>query len=242
MKRFLVVILVAMFPTSMVHGGTEEYSAKQTAVPQPCPSWYADREWNVSLWGTYAFTANDYPTVLNSNTLLGPTKHDTYLETDHAWGGGVDAKYFFAHYFGIGVEGYALDVRQSFPHVFIPFFGPGNNGIAETGHSRTAIGAVLGSFTLRYPIGCSRIAPYLLAGGGAIFGGGQTTTVSGTAIPDGVISVRSGSRTKMVGQFGGGFEVRLTPHVGLISDFTWNVIDGRDNNFGMARSGINFAF
>jgi hypothetical protein len=56
------------------------------------------------------------------------------------------------------------------------------------------------------------------------------------------ITSRSGARTKAVGQFGGGLEVRLTPHIGIINDFTWNVIDGRDNNFGMARTGINFAF
>jgi hypothetical protein len=48
--------------------------------------------------------------------------------------------------------------------------------------------------------------------------------------------------TKAIGQFGGGLEIRVTPHIGLINDFSWNVIDGRNNNFGMARSGINFAF
>jgi hypothetical protein len=51
-----------------------------------------------------------------------------------------------------------------------------------------------------------------------------------------------GSETKAIGQFGGGLEIRLTPHIGLINDFSWNVVDGRDNNFGMARTGINFAF
>jgi hypothetical protein len=36
--------------------------------------------------------------------------------------------------------------------------------------------------------------------------------------------------------------VRLTPHTGLINDFSWNIIEGSNNNFGMARTGINFAF
>jgi hypothetical protein len=44
------------------------------------------------------------------------------------------------------------------------------------------------------------------------------------------------------GQFGGGVEIRLTPHIGIIHDFNWNVIDGHDNNFGMVRTGISFAF
>jgi hypothetical protein len=98
----------------------------------------------------------------------------------------------------------------------------------------------LGTFTLRYPLGCSRFTPYLFAGSGAIFGGGQTTTL--LMLVDEEITSRSGARTKAVGQFGGGLEVRLTPHIGIINDFTWNVIDGRDNNFGMARTGIDFAF
>jgi len=45
-----------------------------------------------------------------------------------------------------------------------------------------------------------------------------------------------------MGQFGGGVEVRITPHIGWIADFSWNVVDGPHNNFGMARTGINFAF
>jgi hypothetical protein len=45
-----------------------------------------------------------------------------------------------------------------------------------------------------------------------------------------------------MGQFGGGLEVRITPHIGVTGDFSWNVVDGPHNNFGMVRSGLNFAF
>jgi len=206
-----------------------EYSGKETkqVAPPPCPQWYADNEFNVSLWGTYLFTANDWA-------------DDRYVESDHAWGGGLDVKYFFRRYFGIGIEGYALDVRQSYPHVFIPFIGIGNGGIAETAHDRRAIGSVLGTFTLRYPIPCTRFAPYVFAGGGAVFGGGQKTTF--IAIPDGEVTSRSGSTTEGIGQFGGGIEIRITPHIGWMNDFSWNVVDGPDNDFGVVRSGITFAF
>jgi hypothetical protein len=241
MKKLFSLLCATVVLIPAAYGGPQLFSSKDTTV-QPCPIWYADREWNVSLWGTYAFTANDYPTLGNSNPFLVVPKHDTYIEADHAWGGGIDAKYFFARYFGLGVEGYGLDVNQSFPHVLIPFFGPNNGSIAGTAHDRRTVGSILGTFTLRYPIGCSRFAPYVFAGGGVIFGGAQTSTFSFTAIPDGEVTLRSGSTTKAVGQFGGGFEVRITPHIGLINDFTWNVIDGRDNNFGMARTGINIAF
>jgi hypothetical protein len=244
MKRFLVVVSVAMLSTVAARAGPEGYSSEETAAAQPCPKWYGDREWNVSLWGTYAFTANDYPTVQNSVPgSLGFATHDTYLEADHAWGGGADAKFFFMRYFGIGVEGYALDVDQSFPDIFIDFFGLGSGrNFVRTSHDSRVIGSVLGTLTLRYPIGCSRFAPYVFAAGGAIFGGSQFTHVDTTSIGDVAFTSRSGARTRAVGQFGGGVEVRLTPHIGLTNDFTWNVVDGRDNNFGMVRTGLTFAF
>ena len=48
--------------------------------------------------------------------------------------------------------------------------------------------------------------------------------------------------TKLTGQFGYGLEIRFTRHIGWMSDFSWNVIDGPKNNFGMVRSGLTFAF
>ena len=45
-----------------------------------------------------------------------------------------------------------------------------------------------------------------------------------------------------IGQVGGGMEIRLTPHIGWVSDFSWNFVDGPNNNFGMVRTGVNFAF
>lgn len=248
MKRTLFHLLALAFLHSTLHAGGGETSSKDTTATQPCPSWYADREWNVSLWGTYAFTSNEYPTLDNASRggvvpIGGATlpEHDRYLEADHAWGGGLDVKFFFARYFGVGIEGYVLDVRQSYPDVNIDFFdiGSGRNH-ARLAHDRRAVGSALGTFTFRYPIPCSRFAPYAFIGGGAIFGGGQQSTIINP--PDAVVSIRSGTETKLVGQAGGGFEVRLTPHIGLINDFTWNVVDGRDNNFGMVRSGVNFAF
>src|SRR2546423_2193570 len=99
MKRWLIVTCALGAAASIAFGGTETYTGKnvkQTVQQQaPCPEWYRDQEWDVSLWGTYAFTGEEW---LN----------DTYLGVDHAWGGGLDAKYFFHRYFGVGIEGYAL--------------------------------------------------------------------------------------------------------------------------------------
>lgn len=224
---FFSVTLTLLF-ASVLSAGPEGYSGKEmktTVAPAPCPQWYADREWNIDLWGTYVFTGNEW-------------REDRYIQDDHAWGGGVDLKYFFHRYFGIGVEGWVVDARREFLEV---------SGVevfqARIEHESRAIGSVLGTLTLRYPIRCSRFSPYVFAGGGAIFGGGERERYhSSLGLLPRISTEHLGSTTEAVGQFGGGLEIRLTPHIGWLSDFSWNVVDGRENNFGMARSGVNFAF
>src|SRR5438094_6496948 len=198
---------------------------KQVAAPPPCPECYADREFNVSLWGTYIFTGNNW-------------QDDRYLESDHAFGGGIDLKYFFHRYFGVGIEGWAVDARRAFEDVFVDL----NNGVFDvhTAHESRAVGSVLGTLTLRYPIPCTRFSPYLFGGAGGICGGGERTNV---VVNDGIIRTeQTGSESGAVGQVGGGMEVRFTPHIGWVSDFSWNFVDGPKNNFGMVRTGVNFAF
>jgi len=39
-----------------------------------------------------------------------------------------------------------------------------------------------------------------------------------------------------------GREHRLTPDIGIINDFSWNVVNGDENHFGMVRGGVRFAF
>jgi hypothetical protein len=234
MKKLMLSMLGFGAIASLAFAGTETYGGKemkQVAAPLPCPEWYADREFNVSLWGTYAFTGNEWA-------------NDRYLEADHAWGGGLDVKYFFARYFGIGVEGWAVDARRAF--VIDNDFDnpvPGHN----IGHDSRAVGAVLGTLTLRYPFHCSRFSPYIFGGGGAIFGGGQRPENVLVAEPGEGLDIvqtqgHTDSETKAIGQVGGGLEIRITPHIGWISDFSWNFVDGPKNNFGMARTGVNFAF
>src|SRR5437764_13470070 len=97
-------------------GGLESDSKNVAIAQQPSPGWYAENEWNVNLFGAYAFTTN---------------ASDRYLDVDHGFGGGIDAKYFFARYFGLGVEGYALSAdrlridRKGFYFLSLPpfFFG-----------------------------------------------------------------------------------------------------------------------
>src|SRR5207237_137036 len=109
------------------------------------------------------------------STSEGSTVHgtfDRYIGGDHAWGGGGDIKYFFRRYFGVGIEAFALDAKKG---GFDIDLRPLDNVFLHDrfSHQRT-ISSVLGTFTLRYPIAGSRFAPYAWAGGGAIFGGGES--------------------------------------------------------------------
>jgi len=109
-------------------------------------------------------------------------------------------------------------------------------------HDSRAVGAVLGTLTLRYPFHCSRFSPYIFGGGGAIFGGGERDTFTDSENPDVLTNFHSDTQTEAIGQVGGGLEIRFTPHIGWVSDFSWNFVDGPKNNFGMVRTGVNFAF
>ena len=69
---------------------------KQVAYVPPCPDWYGDREWNVNLFGTYAFTNTEFAPnpslidIVQSTSEGGPVlgTYDRYIGGDHAWGGG----------------------------------------------------------------------------------------------------------------------------------------------------------
>src|SRR5260370_11859227 len=158
MKRPLMSLLGLSLIASAAFAGVG-YSGKEIkqVAPPPCPEWYADREFNVSLWGTYVFTGTNWI-------------DDRYIEADHAWGGGIDLKYFFMRYVGVGIEGWAMDARHARQDAFIDF----SDGIFASSIHRenNAIGAVLGTLTLPYRIPCTRFAPYIFRGAGLIFGGG----------------------------------------------------------------------
>jgi len=113
MKSLLTAVLTSILATALFAGDYTGKELKQ-AAPPPCPEWYKDNEWNVSLWGTYLFTNTDYSRNLDLVDVVQSTvegagvlgEYDRYVGDDHAWGGGGDIKYFFHRYFGVGIEGY----------------------------------------------------------------------------------------------------------------------------------------
>jgi hypothetical protein len=235
MNKLILSLLSGAALVATSYAGPEQYSGKemkQVAAPAPCPEWYGARELDVSVWGAFAFPGNSGSRSLAAiadahedneggridNIGAPQLSNDLFLNTNTAFGGGGDVKYFFNKYIGIGAEGYAL----------------GGHGI---------LGGAIGTVTLRYPIGCSRWAPYGFGGIGAAFGGSYEVAGE-TAIDNEEFFSREvdQSGARLQGQGGAGIEYRLTKHVGMTADFSWNILDGRDNNFGMVRTGINFAF
>lgn len=228
MKKLTLSLCAAVAMATAAYAGTETYTKESKSVaPPPCPQWYADNEFNLTLSGVYAWTGNDW-------------EDDRYFGFDHAWGGAIDAKYFVHRYFGFGVQGWLAKGNSrgtTLDNGFVRVSG--NNGDDDD-----AVGGVLGTFTLRFPISCSRWAPYVWIGGGGVWGGGRDHDFFlDPAQPFGVVRRDfHDSEGKAVGQVGGGFEVRFSPHLGWTNDVSWNIVSGADNNFGMARTGLNFAF
>jgi len=252
MKKILFALALASSMPFLAFGGGFDGKEMKQVAPAPCPDWYADNEWNVNLWGTYLFTNTAYDPNLwlvdvtqstsEGNPVYGT--FDKYVGGDHAWGGGGDIKYFFHRYFGLGIEGFVVDAHKTGFDIFEDQRTQVFTRI-KTRHER-AIGAVLGTFTFRYPIPCTRFAPYAWAGIGGIFGGGESDQLITVGPPDAFLvdarTEHSGSRSELLTQFGGGLEVRITKNIGWTNDLSWGVVDGPRNNFGMIRSGLNIAF
>lgn len=217
MKKLTLSLIIWSVFHGLAYSGTP---VDKNVVAPPCPVWYGDNEWNVGIWGAYAFTGTEFSPNLDLTDLVVSTTEgqtvlgtfDRYMGGDNAWGGGMDIKYFFGRYFGIGIQGFGLSAKRSgFDIDMRPldgvFFG-------EKTTDRRVIGSVLGTLTLRYPIPCSRFSPYAWAGVGAIFGGGESDRLITTEIegapepPEGELpfvnatTVHSDSRTELMGQFG----------------------------------------
>src|SRR4029077_2730913 len=81
----------------------------------------------------------------NERVNIGQVSKNELFARDNTWGGGVDVKYFFSKYIGVGLEGVGLAAKTNFA------------------------GGGLGTLTVRYPFG--RFAPYAFGGVGFIDGG-----------------------------------------------------------------------
>jgi opacity protein-like surface antigen len=256
---FCALFALLVVAPAIYADGPERYSGKEKEVMQPAPpvcDFYRAHEWDLGIWAAYAFAADDgqfdvpdddpfvpdddpftldiftgfsaEPAIFNKNERIniGQVSKNEMFGRDDVFGGGVDIKYFWSRYFGVGIEGLGLAAKTNFA------------------------GGGLLTFTARYPWG--RFAPYVTGGLGFI-GGGSTLykffnekheygvlidpLVPTTQI-NAVISEReywtvdpvSNNKIRALGQLGAGLEFRVTCHIGLMADFTWNFVFGQDRD------------
>ena len=265
---FCALFALFVVAPALYADGPEKYSGKEKEVMQPAPpvcDFYRAHEWDLSIWGAYAFAAdtgrNDFNTARNEvgslindpfspdtdpftsdratgftgeprsqnpreRVNMGQISKNELFGRDDTFGGGVDVKYFFSKYFGVGVEALGLAAKRNFA----------GGGLLTT--------------TARFPFG--RFAPYVTGGMGFIDGGAtlyeffnERPTKLGN--PPGTPTVNLGSyvlkerefftvdavanhRLRALGQLGAGLEFRVTCHIGLMADFTWNMVFGQENH------------
>jgi hypothetical protein len=245
MKPYTLALIVFCALGAACFAGTDRYSGKEMkeVAPVPCAEFYGDREFTVSVWGAYAFssTENDRTSIEDTDDIGIFGTYDRFLAEDHAWGGGIDAKYFFMRYFGVGVEGLALSGHSKRARLDGGPDATANEEFYEGDNH--LVGGALGTLTLRYPFHCSRFAPYVWVGGGGYFGGKNDRLNSVGGGEGGRFTLTDyQDESRFAGQFGGGLEYRITRHIGVTGDFSWNVLDGSHNNFGMVRTGLTFGF
>src|ERR1700736_1179649 len=163
-RQIIFCLCWAVVFVTSASAGSEAFPGKDKEMQQPAPlspQWYADNEWNVTLWGTYVFTGTESNVVspreiffmAKGQTVI--TNGDRYIEADHAWGGGGEVKYFWHRYFGFGIESFALNAKRTqfgLGRTLLP--GPGF--IFGTTENHRVISSVMGTLTVRYPIGYSR--------------------------------------------------------------------------------------
>lgn len=235
--------------------GPEQYSGKKE-VMQPAPpvcDFYRAHEWDLGIWAAWAFASDtghfDVPEVdpftpdTDPSTVdiftgfsgeqkidnpdervnIGQWSKNKLFARDETQGGGVDVKYFFSKYFGVGVEGLGLAAKTNFA------------------------GGGLLTLTARYPLG--RFAPYAWGGIGFIEGGATTYKffnekhryAAGTGIYANELFVANeqefwttdpiaNHHIRALGQLGLGLEFRVTCHIGLMADASWNFVFGHDDH------------
>lgn len=205
-------------------GPPEPAPVDKNPVPPQCPSYYADQEFSVQIFGLGAWRAGS--DAGNGVYLPGGHRiggHDAFGGEGRAGGGG-EVQYFFTRNLGVGIEGYGLDLNEG-------------------------AGGVAGNLYLRAPLNpCSRWAPYLFGGVGGLFASEPTVYVSSYTFNGNTYGGKSyggGSADRFEGHLGGGIEVRFTQHIGAFVDGRYVFVSGNNDRvpkYGEVRGGFKYAF
>ncbi len=152
-----------------------------------------------------------YQDNMPSSVLFGPETtigaYAMYVKPDQEgagkeWGGGLAVEHFFSSYFGVAGSAAWVDMDEG--------------GIWHN---------YVGDAILRLPIESVRIAPYALAGVGAIYGDGELN---------------------LVGRAGAGIDFRITKGFGIFGDWIYHFPEGNTGlageNYAITRMGFKIAF
>jgi opacity protein-like surface antigen len=248
---FCALFALLVVAPAIYADGPERMSGKEVMQPAPpvC-DFYRAHEWDMSIWGAWMFAADtgqfDVPdedpfstsiaggpffkpdqdptlagvgepqlTNPNERVNIGQVSQNELFARDDTWGGGVDFKYFWSRYFGAGLEGVGIAAKTNFA------------------------GGGLLTLTGRYPFG--RFAPYVTGGIGFIDGGAtlykffnEKHTYAGGVVDTErefwTVDPVHNHHLRALGQIGVGLEYRMTCHIGLMADFTWNFVFGQSDH------------
>jgi len=139
MKKYILSFVGVLALALPAVAGTD-YKVTKNVVVDNCK--FRDSELQLDLFGLGAF----------------------YKQGRPGWGGGAGINYFFARYFGLGVE-QNLFGRDS----------EGSKGYTQWG--------TFGNVFLRYPICSWNLAPYAVVGGGVVYG---RKTIGGGSVGGGL--------------------------------------------------------
>lgn len=233
MKKLTLTFAMLCAFSGLAFAGTTSYSGKEMQQTAPaCPPYYADSEFALAVWGAYAF-GGDNGDDLGGFDFAGDFRTESRPVRDSAAGGGVDAKYFFFRNWGIGVEGFGLgNLNKGSERRRAILKDSGFTDVDSDG-----AGAALLTLTYRFPMQCSHWSPYVWGGLGGLWGRDDSFVF----VPQLERFKRTaGDEGQFLGQIGGGIEYRFSTHIGAMLDLSWNIAE--DDNFGMVRGGLTFAF
>src|SRR5437016_6217804 len=181
--------------------GPEKYSGKEKEVMQPAPpvcDFYRAHEWDLDIWGAYAFAAD-----------TGRFHQPTDANLSIARGGGDP---FFPDQ-----DPFVVDYATGFygePAVFNP-----NERVNIGQASKQQSFARADKHEFGVPPNTTDVDK-------GLFNGSFVTKEREFLTTDPV----SNNHLRALGQIGAGLEFRVTCHIGLMADFTWNFVFGQEDH------------
>jgi len=228
MKKLTTSLLVTLMLTGTMFAGPAKDFKAPVAVP--C---FLDQEFSLDLFYSYNDALHEGSRTRTTDRFSGRGPcgcmfDATVTESKQQYfrdgsGGGLGVNYFFARYFGIGLEGnwwVGVNEGSTVTTTYVRRTDGATKKETVTTRGRDAAQQLSGSIIFRYPFeGVCCWAPYVFTGGGVVFDGSTT----GFA------------------HVGLGAEFRITPHIGVFADWRWEFMDDR-NDVNMTRTGVRFVF